>query len=283
MRLKVTGVVAAGLLVGGGGAVLAQSGTAQNSRIAQDQGGLVVAPLEVDRAATAGATNSLTVENRSKEALSIEVKARPWTVSGAGDVAPNRRSTLGGVRVTDGTFTLAPGQARNVTVALGGVPSGGSLYGALEVVGLPADIAKRKGVITGYRLVGPLRYQPAAKRYALKAGTLKVSKGNVVLPVRSTGNTNADGERVRDVQERDRHASRVGPRADPAGQAVEHRAAVGEEAARGDLHGHRDGQAGHADHEGQEDAAREALTWISIARFANGVPQSSSEAGVATP
>ena len=30
----------------------------------------------------------------------------------------------------------------------------------------------------------------AAKRYALKAGTVKVSKGNVVLPVRSTGNTN---------------------------------------------------------------------------------------------
>ena len=191
MRLKVTGVVAAGLLVGGGGAVLAQSGTARNSRIAPDQGGLVVAPLEVDRPATAGATNSLTVENRSKEALSIEVKARPWTVSGAGDIAPNRRSTLGGVRVTGGTFTLAPGQARNVTVALGAVPSTGSLYGAVEVVGLPEDIAKRKGVITGYRLVGPLRYQPAAKRYALKAGTVKVSKGNVVLPVRSTGNTNA--------------------------------------------------------------------------------------------
>ena len=82
--MKVTGVVAAGLLVGGG-AVLAQSGTAKTSRIADDQGGLVVAPLEVDRAATAGATNSVTVENRSKEALSIEVKARPWRVSGAGD------------------------------------------------------------------------------------------------------------------------------------------------------------------------------------------------------
>lgn len=192
MRLKVTGVVAAGLLVSGGAAVLAQTGTAQNGRIAQDQGGLVVAPLEVDRPAAAGATDRIAISNRSKEPLSIEVKARPWTQSSTtGEVAPNRRSSIGGVRVTDGTFSLAPGQSRNVDVVLTGAPSGGSLYGALEVVGLPADLAKRKGLVTGYRLVGPLRYQPATKTYSLRASAAKVRKDRIVLPVRSRGNTNA--------------------------------------------------------------------------------------------
>jgi hypothetical protein len=190
--VKVTGAVATGLLVAGGAAVLAQSGTAQSSRIAQDQGGLAVAPLKVDRPAETGATNTVTVANRSKEALSIEVKARSWTQSSStGDVAPNRRSSLAGVRVDGGTFSLAPGQSRNVNVVLAGAPAGGSLYGALEVVGLPADIDKRKGLVTGYRLVGALRYQPATKRYALKASNAKVSGGKLVLPVRSTGNTNA--------------------------------------------------------------------------------------------
>lgn len=176
----------------GGAAVFAQSGTAQNGRIAQDQGGLAVAPLKVDRAAAVGATDSITVSNRSQETLSIEVKARPWTQSSTtGDVAPNRRGSLGGVRVTGGSFSLAPGQERAVDVALVSAPSGGSLYGALEVVGLPADVKTRKGLVTGYRLVGPLRYQPAEKTYSLRASAARVRDGKIVLPVRSRGNTNA--------------------------------------------------------------------------------------------
>jgi hypothetical protein len=189
LSLKVTGVVTAGVLVAGGAAVLAQSGTARDSKIAQDQGGLLVAPLMVDRPAAAGATNTFTVVNRSKEALDVDVKARPWTQSSStGDVAPNRRSTLGGVRVDGGSFSLAPGQSRAVNVTL---TSGRSLYGALEVVGLPEDIDERKGLITGYRLVGPLRYQPAEKTYKLKVSSPRVRGGKLVLPVRSRGNTNA--------------------------------------------------------------------------------------------
>jgi hypothetical protein len=177
--------------VAGAAAVLAQSGTAQDARVTQDQGGLVVAPLQVDRQAAVGATNTIAVENRSREALAVEVKARPWATSGTGDVAPNRRTTLAGVRVTDGTFTLRPGELRKFDVALVSAPAGGSLYGALEVVGLPTDVATRKGVVTGYRLVGPLRYQPATRSFALKAANPKVSRDRLVLPVRSTGNTNA--------------------------------------------------------------------------------------------
>jgi P pilus assembly chaperone PapD len=190
--VKVTGAVATGVLVVGGAAVLAQSGTARTSRIAQDQGGLAVAPLKVDRPAATGATDAITVSNRSKEALDVEVKARPWTQSSStGDVAPNRRSALSGVRVDGGSFELAPGQTRTVNVTLTGAPRGGSLYGALEVVGLPADLKRRKGLVLGYRLVGALRYQPASKTYALKPSSVRVRGGKLVIPVRSTGNTNA--------------------------------------------------------------------------------------------
>ena len=79
--------------------------------------------------------------------------------------------------VTEGTFTLAPGQAATSPSRSAACPPAASLYGALEVVGLPADIAKRKGVITGYRLVGPLRYKPARQAYALKAGTREGQQG----------------------------------------------------------------------------------------------------------
>lgn len=188
--MKRTGVVAAGVLAVGA-AVLAQTGNAQNSRIAADQGGLSISPLGVDRTAAVGAKDTITVANRSKEALTIAVKARPWTQSSSGAVSPNRRSTLGAVKVSEGDFTLAPGEARNLDVTLGGTAAGGSLYGALEVVGLPSDIAKRKGVVTGYRLVGALRYHASAKTYKLTAGTPKVAKDKtVLLPLRSGGNTN---------------------------------------------------------------------------------------------
>lgn len=188
--MKRTAVVAAGVLVAGA-AALAQTGNARDSRIAADEGGLSISPLGVERGATIGAKDTVTVANRSKETLTVTVKARPWTQSASGAVSPNRRSTLGAVKVSAGDFTLAPGQSRAFDVTLGATASGGSLYGALEVVGLPSDVASRKGVVTGYRLVGALRYHASAKTYRLTAGTPKVAKDKtVVLPIRSQGNTN---------------------------------------------------------------------------------------------
>lgn len=187
--MKRTAVVAAGVLVAGG-AGLAQAGDARNGRIAADDGGLSVSPFGVERTAAVGAKDEITIANRSKAALTITVKARPWTQSASGAVSPNRRSTLGAVKVSEGDFTLAPGQERKLDVTLGATAANGSLYGALEVVGVPEDVASRKGVVTGYRLVGALRYHPSAKTYKLTAGTPKVSKGQVLLPLRSEGNTN---------------------------------------------------------------------------------------------
>lgn len=184
--MKRTAVVATGVLVVGG-AALAQ---ARDTRITADEGGLSVSPFGVERTAAVGAKDAITIANRSQETLTVAVKARPWTQSSSGAVSPNRRATLGPVKVSAGDFSLAPGESRTLDVTLAATASGGSLYGALEVVGLPKDVESRKGVVTGYRLVGSLRYHPSSKTYKLKVGTPKVSKKQLVLPVRSQGNTN---------------------------------------------------------------------------------------------
>ena len=147
----------------------------------------------------------------------MTVNARPWTQSASGVVAPNRRGTLGGVAVSERRFTLAPGATKDVTVTLSSVPSAGYLYGALEIVGLPTDIAKRKGVVAGYRLVDSLRYNAATATYGLKAGAAKIAgkgtKKTLTLSVRNTGNTIAPVTGT--VSSRARPGPRTGPSRPP--------------------------------------------------------------------
>jgi len=50
-------------------------------------------------------------------------------------------------------------------------------------------VAKRKGLVLGYRVVGAVRLLPAAPKAAITAGKIKASKGTAVLPVKNTGNT----------------------------------------------------------------------------------------------
>jgi hypothetical protein len=194
VQLKVSGtgrrvVAAAGVVaVATAGAVIARADD-QDARSAQTTGGLAISPAKIERAAAAGAANAVTVANNSRQTLTVSVKARPWTQSSSGLASPNRRRTLSGVTISDDSFTLAAGAKRDVTVTLGGAPAGGSLYGALEIIGLPRNAATRKGVVTGYRLIGALRYNPVTPRYALSASSAKVSKGMLVLPIRNTGNT----------------------------------------------------------------------------------------------
>jgi hypothetical protein len=194
-------VAAAGVLAAAvGGAVIARADDS-SGRAAQAEGGLALSTstgstgstLKVDRLAQPGATNTLKVANNSKKALTVTVAARPWTQSASGVVSPNRRATLGGVTVSESSFALAPGASKDVTVTLGSVPSSGYLYGALEVIGVPADIAKSKGIVTGYRLLDTLRYNPATATYGLKAGAAKLSgtgkSRTLGLSVKNTGNT----------------------------------------------------------------------------------------------
>jgi hypothetical protein len=119
----------------------------------------------------------------------VTVAARPWIEASSGRVAADRRHTLRGISIGAPSFTLAPGATKDVPLSLSGTPSGGALYGALEVIGLPTDAATRKGVVLGYRLIGTLRLLPANKVYKLTVGKLKTAKGTATLAVKNAGNT----------------------------------------------------------------------------------------------
>jgi len=183
VQLKVVGGVVTGAAIVAAGAVIAQ---ASGSKITAQDGGLGVQNALVERPAVAGAANTVKVFNNSKAPLTVSVTARPWTQSSSGSVSPNRRSTLASVGISETGFTLAPGATKDVTVTL---KNGTPQYGALEIIGLPTDVAKRKGIVTGYRIVGALRYKPATPTYALKIGAAKIKSGVITLSVKNTGNT----------------------------------------------------------------------------------------------
>ena len=105
-------------------------------------------------------------------------------------------------------------------MTLGGAPAGGSLYGALEVIGLPRNAATRKGVVTGYRLIGALRYNPATPTYALTGAAAKVSKGCDRAAGPQHRQHRGAGHRHRPRARPARHAPGLGQGdADPARQA----------------------------------------------------------------
>jgi hypothetical protein len=156
---------------------------------AAQTGGLSVAPAVLTHAPQPGPLGTMTVTNRSAGTLTVSVTPRPWTESAAGEFAANRRAALSQVKVGEPSFTLAPGAAKKVDVSLTGAPAGGSLYGALEIVGIPAGASKRGGVVVGYRLVGTLRLPPAQRKLSLVAGKAKRAGKAAVLPVTNKGNT----------------------------------------------------------------------------------------------
>jgi hypothetical protein len=120
--------------------------------------------------------------------LQVKVAARPWNQAADAKVSADRKHSLPGVVVGSPSFTLAPGQSRLVDVSLAAAPAAGAEYGALEVIGLPADARTRKGVVLGYRLIGTLRLLPATPRRKL-SGALAVDGRSIVLDLRNLGNT----------------------------------------------------------------------------------------------
>lgn len=155
-------------------------------------GGLALTPAVVEHAAKAGTVGTITVDNSSAAALKVTVTPRPWKQAASGAVTPDKaKSLLSKVGVSARSFTLAAGARKSITLTLKGKPAGGSLFGAVDVVGLPTAATKRSssGVVTGYRLIGSLRLQPSAKRLRLRAGAARVKGGKVVLAITNTGNT----------------------------------------------------------------------------------------------
>jgi hypothetical protein len=180
---------AAVLALGAGAAAIGQKATAGGAVAAQTDGGLYVSSGTIEGPARPGAYGPVTVANHSAADLTVTVTPRQWTQAANGSVAPNRRGGLSGVSVSESSFTLKPGEQRQLTVNIASIPSSGALYGALEVVGLPADVAKRKGVVLGYRVVSAIRMLPAAPKAGVSAGKIKPAKGTATLPIKNTGNT----------------------------------------------------------------------------------------------
>ena len=191
----------------------------------------------------------------------MTVKARPWTQSASGVAIPNRRGTLGGVARRRADVHARARRAQGADGHAQQRAVGGYLYGALEVVGLPADLDKRKGVVTGYRLVNSLRYNAAtADATSIKAGAAKVAgKGKArALTLRGPQH----GQHARAGQ---RHASssraRSGPRTARSrptrilpGKSVALALAVAAtRCSAGQLHGHGHAHAGQAEDDGDEE------------------------------
>lgn len=151
------------------------------------QGGVSVSPASIERPARAGASATATVRNTTDRKRRVTGTPRPGRPARTGAVSANRARTLAGVSVSRRAFSLAAGASATVQVRLGRVPTSGSVYGALDVVGKPAK--RRRGVNVNYRLVGRLRFNPTTRRYKLAAGSAAVKRRNLTLLVRNKGNT----------------------------------------------------------------------------------------------
>jgi hypothetical protein len=157
-------------------------------------GGLSLTPQRVERIARVGATASVTLVNTTGRPLRITVRVRPWRQARGGAVTPDTRRTLRRqVAVRPSAFKLAAGARRAVTVRLKRHPPGGSLYGGVDVVGVPVHAKPLNGIVPRYRLVGSLRLNPVKPVVRVRPGHLKVTgrsgRHALVLPVRNRGNT----------------------------------------------------------------------------------------------
>jgi hypothetical protein len=157
-------------------------------------GGISISPGIFEHAVRSGALGAIEVSNTTHGAMAIKVAVRPWLQSRGGEVSPNRRASLGAVRLSAHSFTLAAGGKRSVSLALASVPRQRSLYGAIEVIGLPSVRAKQ-GVTVAYRVVSSMRLDPpnGAQRFGAKAGGLieqgSIGHGTLLIAVRNAGNT----------------------------------------------------------------------------------------------
>ncbi|MFN8218162.1 MAG: hypothetical protein U0R71_16340 [Solirubrobacterales bacterium] len=157
-------------------------------------GGLAVTPGILEHVAQPGGVGSLEVANRSARSMRISVALRPWLQSRSGAVTPNRRGLLGRMSPNRLSFRLRAGAARSIPLRLTRRPSGGSLYGAVEVTGTPQR-GHGKNIEVAYRLITSLRLFPAvgARRYRAQPGRLfqhgSTRRGALYLTVKNRGNT----------------------------------------------------------------------------------------------
>ena len=159
--------------------LLAGAAALTNVAAAAAAGGLSVTPAILEQTARSGASGTVTIANTSSRKLKVTVRARPWRQARSGAVAADRRRTLSRyTTVRAGSFTLAPGVSRAVSVRLRRVPSRKSLYGSLDVVGKP--VRKRSGINVAYRSSAACASTraPARGAIALKPGSAHVARSS---------------------------------------------------------------------------------------------------------
>jgi hypothetical protein len=172
----------------------ARSGETVAATTNRSAGGLSVSPGIFEHPAGRGFLGMVRIFNTTAGAMTIKVALRPWLQSRSGEVSPNRRATLGDVAEGPRSFTLGSGATRTVGLSLSRTPSQRSLYGAIEVTGLPRGRGSQ-GLRFGYRVVTSLRLDPpkTAQAFRARAGGLveqgSARHGTLLLAVRNTGNT----------------------------------------------------------------------------------------------
>ena len=134
------------------------------------------------------------VTNTTSHPVRVTLRARPWVQALDGTVAPDPHRTLTRlVRPSPSTFTVAANSRRTVTLTLRRHPSSGSLYGALDLTGVPQGARLPNGITPHYRLIGSLRLDPLQRRIGVRPGTIEVTgrpgRNAIVLPLRNLGNT----------------------------------------------------------------------------------------------
>jgi hypothetical protein len=156
-------------------------------------GGLSISPGIFEHVAKRGSVGAIKISNTTATPMTVKVALRPWLQARSGEVSPNRRRTLHGVRLSARSFTLAGNSSKTVGVELARMPRRRSQYGAIEVIGGPHG--KATGIKIAYRLVSSLRLDspPGRRKLRVRPGRLieqgSVKQGTLLLAVRNTGNT----------------------------------------------------------------------------------------------
>lgn len=187
-RLASAGTAAPAALV----ALLAACGWAGASGAFATGAGLSISPGILEHTATHGGVGAVEISNTTSAVMTVTLALRPWLQAESGEVSPNRRMSLGSVRASASSFTLAAGASRTVSLSLSRPPAGGSIYGAVEVTGIPHGHTG-SSIKLDYRLITDLRLTPTRQRFQAAAGSLveqgSVKRGTLALAVKNTGNT----------------------------------------------------------------------------------------------
>jgi hypothetical protein len=157
-------------------------------------GGRALTPSIVQRQATAGAAAVLTVANTTEHTMRVTLRSRPWRQAADGTVSPDPHRTLAPlVRMSPTAFTMAPHSRRTIRLTLRRHPPGGSLYGALDLTGIPLDARLPNGIVPRFRLIGSLRLDPASIRRRVQPGALDATgrrgRHAIAMPLRNLGNS----------------------------------------------------------------------------------------------